>query len=222
MSELLLRNPLFKGISPADLPHMLNCLKSKKQKYKKNSFIFMAGESVPKIGILLSGKAQVIKENYAGDRMIIDEISTSDIFGETFACMDIDAIPVSVIATEDCHVLLLDAKKIARTCCSACDFHHRLISNLLAVIAGKNALLSAKMSYITHKTIRSRLLAFLYDHAEKAQSERFSIPYNRNELADYLCTDRSALSRELSRMKREGIIDYDKNIFEFKSVVSRY
>ncbi len=219
--NVLLNNPLFQGIDAKDLPHMLNCLNSKKRRFGKGSFIFMAEESPPKIGIMLSGRAQVIKENYAGDRTIIDEILSGDIFGEVFACMGLNKIPVSVVTTEISDVLFLNAQRVAETCHSACEFHHKLILNLLSVIAGKNALLNVKMSYITHKTIRGRLMAFLYDHADRAQSDKFSIPYNRNELADYLCADRSAISRELSKMKQEGIIDYDKNIFLLKSVNHR-
>lgn len=149
--------------------------------------------------------------------MIIGKLETGDIFGETFACMGLDTIPVSVLATDPCKVLFLDAASLIKTCDKTCDFHHKLIANLLAIMAKKNTLLNAKMSYLTHKTIRGRVLAYLDDQAEKARSDKFTIPYNRNELADYLCVDRSALSRELRKMKQEGLLDYKSKTFLLKS-----
>ena len=113
-------------------------------------------------------------------------------------------------------MLLLDINLMLRTCNKACQFHQRLISNLLKIIATKNMILTRKMSYITHKTIRGRLLAFLEDQAERAKSNIFEIPFNRNELADYLCVDRSAMSRELGRMKKEGLLDFDRKTFRLQ------
>ncbi|MDD2216709.1 MAG: Crp/Fnr family transcriptional regulator [Eubacteriales bacterium] len=213
MYDLIAKTPLFKGISINDIPSMLNCLGSQKLTYEKDSFIFLAEESRPKVGIMLCGKAQIIKENYFGDRTIIGSLESGDIFGETYACMGLSEIPVSVLATENSQALLLDMHKITHTCQSACTFHHQVITNLLKILAKKNTLLNAKMSYITHKTIRGRLEAYFNDQAEKTHSLEFKVPFNRNELADYLCIDRSAMCRELSRMKQEGLIDYHKNRF---------
>ena len=148
--------------------------------------------------------------------MIIGSLEPGNLFGETYACMGLAKIPVSVEAVEDCSVLLLDINRMLRTCNNACMFHQQLISNLLNIIATKNMLLNKKMSYITHKTIRGRLLAFLEDQAEHANSNVFEIPFNRNELADYLCIDRSAMSRELGRMKKEGLLDFDRKAFRLQ------
>ena len=197
----------------SEISSVLECLGSRSQTYPKGDFIFLAGVSVSAVGILLSGEAQIIKENILGDSMIIGSLETGDIFGETFACLGNSAIPVTVIAKELCEVLFIDVSRIVRTCKSACSFHQQMITNLLWIISEKNALLNQKMSYITHKTIRSRLEAYFLDMIEYHKSYEFVIQFNRNELADYLCIDRSAMCRELSNMKSDGIIDYSgKNI----------
>jgi CRP-like cAMP-binding protein len=216
MKKILLNHPLFAQMSKHEIDHILSCMDSRQQRFAKGSFIFLAEESYPKLGILFSGKAQVIKENIYGDKMIIGTLKLGSLFGETYACMGLPKIPVSVEAIEDCIVLLLDINLMLRTCNKACQFHQRLISNLLKIIATKNMILTRKMSYITHKTIRGRLLAFLEDQAERAKSNIFEIPFNRNELADYLCVDRSAMSRELGRMKKEGLLDFDRKTFRLQ------
>lgn len=216
MNKILLQHPLFAEINQQDINHILSCMDSRQQKFARGSFIFLAEESYPKLGILLSGRAQVIKENIFGDKMIIGNLEPGHLFGETYACMGLPKIPVSVEAVEDCSVLLLDINRMLRTCNNACVFHQKLISNLLNIIATKNMMLNKKMSYITHKTIRGRLLAYLEDQAEKANSNVFEIPFNRNELADYLCVDRSAMSRELGRMKKEGLLDFSRKAFRLQ------
>lgn len=148
--------------------------------------------------------------------MIIGMLEPGSLFGETYACMGLSRIPVSVGAIEDCSVLLLDINRMLKICNNSCVFHQRLVANLLNIIATKNMQLNRKMSYITHKTIRGRLLAYLEDQAEKANSDTFEIPFNRNELADYLCVDRSAMSRELGRMKKEGLLDFNRRTFRLQ------
>ncbi len=208
-------NKLFWGMQETDIPSMLRCLESRKQSYRKGDFVFLAGQSAPAVGVLLSGKAQVVKENMLGDSMIIGSLAAGDLFGETFACMGIEVIPVTVVALEKCEVLLLDVGRIVHTCQSACPFHQQLISNLLRIIAEKNVVLNQKMTYITHKTIRSRLEAYFYDQMQQYGSYEFTVLFNRNELADYLCIDRSAMCRELSHMKSDGILEYSGKNFRW-------
>lgn len=216
MNKILMKHPLFAGIALQDLNHILSCMESRQQSFNEGSFIFLADESYPKLGILLSGKAQVIKENMFGDRMIIGALEAGNLFGETYACMGLSKIPISVEAMEDCSVLLLDINRMLKTCSNACTFHQRLVANLLNIVATKNMQLNRKMSYLTHKTIRGRLLAYLEDQAERTNSDAFEIPFNRNELADYLCVDRSAMSRELGRMKKEGLLDFSRKAFRLQ------
>lgn len=219
--DILKSTDLFFNIHEADILSMLKCLGNNMRSYAKGDFILFAGKSSPSLGILLSGKAQVIKENILGDSMIIESLKTADMFGETFACMGQKIMPVSVIASEKCEVLLLDVSRIVHTCQNACPFHQQLILNLLRIIAEKNALLSRKMSYITHKTIRKRLEAYFYDMIERTKSYEFTIPFNRSELSDYLCIDRSAMCRELSHMKNDGILNYKGNHFHFTYPLGR-
>ncbi|MHB1152621.1 MAG: Crp/Fnr family transcriptional regulator [Eubacteriales bacterium] len=215
MIEILKNNKLFSEIAEADIYTVLKCLHSHTKLYHKGEFIFLAGESAPSVGILISGETQVTKENILGDSMIVGSFKAGDMFGETFACMRMKEIPVTVIASEKCEVLFIEVNSIIHTCKSACSFHRQLISNLLRIIAEKNIFLNQKMSYITHKTIRSRLEAYFIDIIEQSGSYTFTVPYNRNELADYLCTDRSAMSRELSKMQNEGIIKINKKIIQW-------
>lgn len=221
INEIILNNPLFYNMDKDEITHILKCLGSVKKTFNKGDFIFLAGQSEPEVSILLDGKAQVIRESYWGDAMLIGALGPGDIFAETYACMGVNTIPVSVVAVENSEVLMLDLNRVVRTCNNSCAFHHRLIFNLLKVVAGKTAHLNKKMSYLTHKTIRGRLAAYFYDCAEQTMQNQynenkkenpgkieFTIPFSRTELADFLCVDRSAMSRELSNMKKEGILDY--------------
>ncbi len=215
MYDILKRNILFKDISIEDIVKMLKCLDSRVQEYKKGEYIFLAGQSKPAVGIVLNGNAQVIKENFMGDLAIIGSLQTGDFFGETFACTGKKVSPVSVVALDCCKVLFLDIGRMTHTCKNSCPFHHQLISNLLSIVAQKNIILNQKISYLTHKTIRGRLTAYFYDCIESENSRRFAIPFNRRELADYLCVDRSAMCRELSNMKKEGILNLKGRIVEW-------
>ncbi len=210
MIKVLKNNKLFEEINEPDIYSMLKCLNSHTEIFPKGGFIFLSGESKPRVGIIISGATQVLKENILGDSMIVGSFGPGEMFGETFACMRMKEMPVTVIASEKCEILFIDIESIIHTCKSACSFHRQLISNLLKVIAEKNIFLNQKMSYITHKTIRGRLEAYFYDMIEQSGSYTITLPYNRNELADFLCTDRSAMSRELSKMKTEGIITVNK------------
>ena len=197
----------------ADIPNMLKCLGARKQSFQKGEYICMAGRTEPAVGILLSGEAQIMKENRQGDAMIVGTLKTGDLFGEVYACRGEPILPVSVLALGKCDVLLLHVERIVHTCQNACPFHQQLIRNLLRIMAEKTAILSRKMEFIAYKPIRSRLEAYFYDRMERSGSSEFIIPLNRNELADYLCVDRSALCRELSHMKSDGILDYKGNHF---------
>ena len=188
---------------------MLNCLGSRARSFQKGEYIFLSGQSKPYVGILLSGRAQIVRENIFGDTMIIGRLQKEELFGEIYACMGEEVMPVSVVALENCDVLLLDVGRMVHVCKSACPFHQQLIANLLRIIAKKCAMINRKMSYLTHKTIRGRLEAYFYDLMELRGSYEFTLLFNKQELADYLCVDRSAMSRELSNMKRDGMIDYN-------------
>ncbi len=213
MINILKNTELFQNMTGEEITSILKCLNSKTKIFQKDEFIFLAGESKPLVGIIIYGKAQVIKENMQGDRLILRKLGVGDMFGETYAGMDIDVVPVSVTALEETKIVLFELKYMLNTCKSACAFHQTLILNLMKNIAKKSAMLNEQMSYLSHKTIRGRLDAFLFEQAEKNGSYFFSIPFNRRELAEYLCMDRSAMIRELQKMKTEGALSFNKNTF---------
>lgn len=212
--EILFKSPLFAEIKEKDLNSILKCLLAKKQKYNKDTFIITEGNHFSNVGIVLSGGVNVIREDFWGNRNILTHISPGEMFGEAFSCAEIDEMPVSVVTTEDSEIMLIDYKKTLNTYNSYCNFHSKLISNMLKIISSKNIMLTQKIEHISQRTTREKILSFLSAQALKFKSNQFFIPYDRQELADYLCVERSALSRELSKMKKESLIKYEKNKFE--------
>ncbi len=205
---------LFSGIDERELASLMGCLQAVRKRYKKGETVFAAGDA-PSVGMIQSGAMQVLAEDPMGNRTIIGRVEAGDLFGEAFACAGAERMPFSVEAVLDSEVLLIDVKKILVTCPAACPFHTRLIENLMAILARKNILLGAKIRHLSRRTTRDKLLSYLLEQAREAGSREFAIPFNRQELADYLCVDRSAMSSELSRLKAEGLLDYDRNRFSF-------
>lgn len=212
--DLLLRCALFETIKETDLAAMLSCLSGRMEIYKKSSVILLAGSAVSAVGIVLSGSVQIIKEDYLGNKNILAELSPSEIFAETFACAGTKQSPVTVVSATGCEVLWLETRKMITACPSACSFHTALISNMLRLIANKNLMLSQKIEFISMRTIREKLLAYFTMQVQKADSRSFAIPFSRQELADFLCADRSALSRELCKMRDDGLLQFHGNKFE--------
>lgn len=203
---------LFGGISEKELSTMLNCLDAKRHDYAKDEFIFQAGDRVDSIGILLKGSAHIMKESYQGDRTILSVLEEGDYFAEALCCAGIQESPVSVQVRSDAVVLTLNFSRILHTCSRSCSFHTKLIENMMYILANKNIALQSHFEVISRKSMREKILGYLHSLAVK-QGNTISIPLNREEFADYLCVDRSALSHELARMKSNGIIDYHKNTF---------
>lgn len=204
---------LFENVGE-NLEAMLQCLGSEEKNYVKGEIIILTGNPVSSVGILLSGEIQIIQEDYLGNRSILTELKPGHIFGETFACAGVTESPVTVLATEDSTVLFIGVSRIITTCPSSCRFHNQLIENLLKILARKNMLLNGKNQLLSQRTIRDKVLSYLSLQAEKKGNLQFEIPFTRNELADFLCVDRSALSRVLSILKTEGVIDYKKKQFK--------
>jgi CRP-like cAMP-binding protein len=211
---VLKSSPLFTNIGSDDLPSLLSCLSAVQRSIGKNEFLFSAGDEATHVGIVLSGSVNVIQEDFWGNRTILTHITPGSLFGEAFACAQFPNLPVSVIATEKTDVLLVDANRIITICPSACTFHARLIRNMIEILSMKNIALVQKMEHITKRTTREKLLSYLSEQARIADSPAFDIPFNRQELADYLSVDRSAMSAELSKMQAEGILHYQHNHFE--------
>jgi CRP-like cAMP-binding protein len=206
------KNPLFDGIALSDFEKMFDCLSARKKLYQKGEIILLSGNPVNFVGLVLSGSVQIIKDDEDGRSNILAEFGASELFGETFACAGIDHSPVTVIAAENTEILQLDYRKVITTCRSSCSFHIKLIENMMKLIARKNLILNQKIEILSKRTTREKLLCFFNLH--RSSSKKCIIPFNREELAQYLCVDRSAMSAELSKMKNEGILNFEKNTFE--------
>ena len=211
--NIMKSSPLFYGIGEKEILDMLNCLSAVIRKFEKHEFIFREGDRISDTGLMLSGSVHVIKEDFWGNRMILTQVRPGQLFGETYACLRTEPLEVSVEAAEDCRVLMLDCGRILHMCTSVCDFHSCLIQNLLWILAGKNMMLTRKMEHISRRTTREKLLSYLSEQSKLQNSTDFCIPFNRQQLADYLAVDRSAMSSELGKMKKEGLLDFYKNHF---------
>lgn len=206
---------LFASMSEKDILTMLKCLNVSIKTYKKDEYIWQSGDSVVQVGLVINGEVLVIKDDLHGNRSIIANIRQGDIFGEAFSCAGLATLPVSILALNKCTIMLIDYKRIINTCANTCIFHMQLIENMLRILAEKNIALTQKIKYMSQRTTTGKLLAYLSDEATKSHSRIFSIPFNRQELADYLCVDRSAMSSALGKLKAEGIIDFERKDFKF-------
>lgn len=204
---------IFSGVDQKDMEGLLTCLSAFTKSYDKNEIVLMAGQETEHIGILLSGELHIIKEDIYGNKTILTSINENGMFAESFVCAEMKHSPVTVIATKRSNVLFISINKILITCNSSCYFHNKLIFNLVSILANKNILLNKKIDYLTAKTIKKKIAKYLINSIKDKHQEILSIPYNRNELAEFLGVNRSVLSRELSLMKRENILDFNKNEF---------
>lgn len=205
--------PLFEGIGMADLSAMLGCIGGRVVPMKKGQYVCREGDPASNVGMVLSGAVRMVREDYYGNRSIVAHIGPAELFGETYACAGIEAIPVNIVADEDGAVLLMDCRRITTTCCSACSFHNRIIFNLLRLVATKNLIFDQKIQVTSKRTTREKLMTYLLTQAKIRGSSSFDIPYDRQELADYLEVDRSGLSAEIGKLRREGILLSEKNRF---------
>lgn len=204
---------IFEGIKKEDFPNMLKCLGSYQKSYSKNEIIFLESQDIQSIGIILSGTVHMIKEDASGNKTLIICMKMGELFGETFACANNTSTHVSFVAASSCKVLFIPFYKVINSCTLACTFHHRLIENMVRLISKKNLMLMNKVEIVSKKTLRDKILCYLAIESENFKSNKFTIPLGRVELAEYLCADRSALTRELSSMQNDGLITYNKNTF---------
>jgi len=211
---LLKNSALFCGVSEDDLGSLGKCLGFTFREYKKDETVYLAGDIVREIGIVVSGRIHIINDDAWGNSNIIAEITDGGIFAEAAVCSGIGLIPATVVAVVDTRVCFVDFRRIINTCTNSCAFHTLLIANMIGVFARKNMMLTGKMEHITKRTTREKLLSYLSEQSKQHKSHSFEIPFNRQELADYLSVERSALSAEMSRLKADGLISYRKNHFE--------
>ncbi|MEA4815977.1 MAG: Crp/Fnr family transcriptional regulator [Lachnospiraceae bacterium] len=212
--ELLKTVSLFKGIEESNLQPLLSCLSAKTVCYEKGQTVLLGGESTKLFGIVLSGQVQIVQYDYYGNRSILASIDPGNLFAESFACAEIKKLPVNVIATTESEILFIDCRRLAVPCTKACGFHSKLIQNMLNIVSMKNIYLTQKIEFTSKRTTREKLLAYLSAEAQKAGTNRFDIPFNRQELADYLSVERSAMSAELSKLRDDGVLNFHKNQFK--------
>ncbi len=181
--------------------------------FDKKYTILQEGKPAKYIGIMLSGTAQIARIDYFGNRSILAEIHASEAFGEAFACAEVESVPVTVIAEEPCEVMFVESSHILHTCHNNCGFHRQLIFNLMRDLAEKTLMFHRKIEIVSKRSTREKLMTYLSIEAERVGSNSFTIPFDRQALADYLEVDRSGLSAEISKLRREGVIESEKNRF---------
>ena len=213
---ILKKCPLFEHIEEENLMRMMTCLGAKIIEFDRKYTILSEGSKAKHIGIVLTGSVSVVQNDFYGNRSILSSIGPSEMFAEAFACAEVDAIPVSVIANETSAVMLIDCSHILHTCSNNCGFHQQLIYNLMKDLAKKTLVYHEKIDITSRRTTRDKLLAYLALQAKKNGRNDFDITFDRQELADYLEVDRSGLSAEISKLKNEGIIDCRKNHFSIQ------
>ncbi len=211
--ETLKRTQLFSGIGDTEISAMLNCLQARLITYKKGDYVFREGEHIDNITVLVEGKLLVQHDDFWGNRNIVNIIRVGEIFGEAYVAPESGALLNDVIAEEESSIIFFDIKRILTVCPSACRFHSMVIQNLFFSISEKNRKLVQKISHMSKRSTRSKLISYLSEEAKRQNNSQFTIPFTRQQLADFLCVDRSAMSNELCKMRDEGLLQFDKNEF---------
>ena len=205
---------LFAGIRKEDMAGMLGCIGYHIRSYEKGAIIAFEEETINHVGVVLSGKVDMVKEDLWGNRTMLVRMGKDEVFGETFACGEDAMSVVTFAAAERTQVLFLSFSRVMHTCSHACAFHQTLIENMVRIIARKNRELMRKVEVVSKRSLREMILAYLSIQAQQQGKKTFEIPLRRLEWAQYLCVDRSALTRELAKMQEEGLIQYHRNSFE--------
>ena len=210
---VLKNTKLFSGVGEEEIGSMLSCLGARLRTYKKGEYVLRQGEHLEEIVLLASGRVLIQKEDYWGNRSILGEIGVGEIFGEAYVAPESGALLNDVVALEDSAVFFFDVRRVISTCSSACRFHTMVVQNLFFAISEKNRSLVQKLSCMSRRTTREKLISYLSEEAKKQNSASITIPFNRQQLADYLSVDRSAMSNELCKMRDDGLVRFEKNHF---------
>ena len=211
--EILKRTQLFSGVSDTEISAMLNCLQAKLLTFQKGDYVFREGERIDNITVLVKGKLLVQHDDFWGNRNIVNVIRVGEMFGEAYVAPESGSLLNDVIAEEDSAVIFLDVRRILTVCSTACRFHSMVIQNLFFAISEKNRKLVQKIGHMSKRSTRAKLLSYLSEEAKRQNSSHFTIPFTRQQLADFLCVDRSAMSNELCKMRDEGLLQFAKNQF---------
>lgn len=211
---ILKNTKIFSGVNEDELKAMLGCLCAKAQRYGKGEYVLFIGEELERIPILVEGKLHIQNEDYWGNRSILGSISVGEMFGEAYAVPESGPVLNDVVAVEESAVIFFDVKKLMTTCPSGCRFHSLVIRNLFYEISERNRKLVQKLGHMSKRSTREKLISYLSEEAKRQKNAAFEIPFNRQQLADFLSVDRSAMSAELCKMRDEGMIKFQKNRFE--------
>lgn len=211
--EILKRTQLFSGVSDTEISAMLNCLQAKLLTFQKGDYVFREGERIDNITVLVKGKLLVQHDDFWGNRNIVNVIRVGEMFGEAYVAPESGSLLNDVIAEEDSAVFFFDVRRILTVCSTACRFHSMVIQNLFFAISEKNRKLVQKIGHMSKRSTRAKLLSYLSEEAKRQNSSHFTIPFTRQQLADFLCVDRSAMSNELCKMRDEGLLQFAKNQF---------
>ena len=216
---ILSRCSLFAGVGREEMGLMLNCLGARERDIPKGEPVFLEGDPAGFIGVDLEGAVQVVRDDYYGTRSVLTVVQPGEIFGEAFSCAGVETMPVSAFALKGGKVLWLDCKRMLTVCSNACQFHNRMVANLLRAVARKNLALSRKIQFMSQRTTKEKIMAYLLDQAKAQGSSEFTIPHDRQALADFLGVERSAMSAEIGKLKRAGILDCKGPWFHLRDTV---
>lgn len=217
--EALKNNPLFRGLEENDITTVLENAGASTKTFKDGEYILRVGDTTSEMGFVLSGSVLVVQEDLWGHRNIMNRVPKGDIFAEVFAAAQDAPLNVSVVAHEDSEILFLDVNRLLQTSESQAAHGDIVVRNLISALAKKTMAFNEKVTHISKRSTCEKLLSYLSAQSLKKGSLSFSIAFNRQQLADYLCVERAAMSVELSKLQKEGILSYDKNNFELKEVI---
>ena len=215
-SEFLATTQLFRESSPQEIEAMLGCLAARERRYKAGARIHRMGDVIATTGVVLEGSVRIESVDRWGNVSVLGVKKSGEMFGEAYAAVPNEPLMVDVVAAEDTAVLFLNLTKMLTTCTHACPYHARISACVTAIIARQSLDLSRRILHVAPKTIRGKVLAYLSDVAERTGENEFDIPFDRQQLTDYLGVDRSALSAELSRMQKAGLIETRRSHFVLK------
>lgn len=212
--SILKNTQMFAGVGDYEITSMLSCLGARLKTYKKGEYVLRQGEHLSDIVVLVQGNLHIQKDDYWGNRSILGQIAVGEMFGEAYVAPESGALLNDVVAVEDSKVIFFDVNKIITTCGTACRFHSMVVQNMFFAISEKNRKLVQKLGHMSKRSIREKLISYLSEQSKKQNSASFPIPFNRQQLADFLSVDRSAMSNELCKMRDEGLLEFEKNKFK--------
>ena len=215
--KVLKQTQMFAGVGEHEIEAMLSCLNAKLRVYEKGEYILRQGDCLNEIIVLVDGGLHIQKDDFWGNRSILGDIAVGEMFGEAYVAPESGGLLNDVVAVVESTVIFFDVKRIISTCSSACAFHTKVVQNMFFAISDKNRKLVRKLNHVSKRRTREKLFSYLSEEAKRNNSTSFEIPFNRQELADYLSVDRSAMSNELCKMRDEGLLAFNKNGFTLLS-----